>query len=147
MKHILILCLFFNIGCQFPIEHSELPETQKFLLIDAQITENYLKLNVAYSLLNVTSRGEYTLPNPPQTSAYLIDGQGVKYTINNTVGGIDTLFKGRVGNTYQLFLEADGNMYVSEKETMRACPELDSVIVLYSREQFRARIDEIVRWF
>ena len=147
MKHIIVLLLLFHLGCQFPIEHSELPETQKFLVIDAQVTENYLRLNVAYSLLDVTSRGEYTLPNPPQSTAYLLDGKGIKHTISNTRGGIDTLFKGKVGDTYQLFVEADGNSYVSDKETMRACPELDSVIVLYSRESFRARIDEFYDGF
>ncbi len=147
MKHIIVLLLLFHLGCQFPIEHSDLPETQKFLVIDAQITENYLRLNVAYSLLNVTSRGEYTLPNPPQSTAYLIDGNGMKHTISNTRGGIDTLFKGKVGATYQLFVEADGNSYVSDKETMRACPEMDSVIVQYSRESFRARIDEFYDGF
>lgn len=139
-----VLCCF---GCQFPVDQSELPETRKFLVIDAQVTEKYLRLNVVYSLEEVTSRGEYNLPNPPTTTAYLTDSKGLKYTISNTRGVADTSFRGKVGETYQLFVVADGKSYASTRETMRACPELDSIIVVYSREQFRARTDELYDGF
>jgi len=147
MKQTGIVLILNMISCQFPVDHSELPETQKFLAIDAQVTENYLKLNVVYSLEEVTSIGGYNLPKPPLTSAYLTDSKGVKYTIKNTLGLSDTLFKGKVGETYQLYVEADGKSYVSTKETMRHCPALDSVLVIYRWEEFRAQQDELYDGF
>ena len=147
MKTIYFLVVLHLISCQFPVEQSELPETRKFMVIDAQITENYLQLNVVYSLQEVTSRGEYNLPNPPATSAYLADSKGVRYPIVNTRGVADSSFRGKVGETYQLFVLADGKSYESTRETMRACPDIDTIIVQYSREQFRARSDVLYDGF
>jgi len=71
MRTVYFLVVLHFCSCQFSLDQSELPETRKFLVIDAQVTENYLRLNVVYSLENVTSRGEYNLPNPPTSAAYL----------------------------------------------------------------------------
>ncbi|MDZ4708376.1 MAG: DUF4249 family protein [Saprospiraceae bacterium] len=141
MKFLGTICCIYIFSCQYPVDLSNLPDTQKFLVIDAAVTEDFLRVYVAYSLEKVTSSGAYTLPKPPLTKAVIVDGKGVRYTVKNTTGVIDTTFKGRIGETYQLLVEVDGKSYESEKQTMQACPELDSLIVQYSREGFRSRDD------
>jgi len=133
------LLAFFS--CQYPVSFSSLPDTHKFLVIDAEVTENFALLNVIYSLEDVSSTGAYTFPRPPRTSAYLMDSKGVMYTFKNTTGVRDTLFRGNIGETYQLFVEADGKMYESRKEIMNPCPEMDTVGVIYRRETFRSPED------
>lgn len=134
------LCILV-LSCQYPVNFSLLPDTHKFLVIDAEVTENFLRLNVVYSLEEVSSSGAYNLPRPPQTTAYLLDGRGEKYVIKNTTGAKDTSFRGRVGETYKLFVEADFKRYESNNEIMRPCPELDSVSAIYQREAFRSPDD------
>lgn len=141
MKHIGPCILIAFISCQYPVNFSNLPDTHKFLVIDAEVTENFAKLNVIYSLEDVSSTGAYTFPKPPKTNAYLVDSKGVRYTFKNTLGVKDSLFRGRIGETYQLFVEADGKRYESTPEMMRPCPDLDTIAVLYRRETFRSPED------
>ena len=141
MKYLGIICCMYILSCQYPVDISNLPETQKFLVIDAQVTEDHIRVYVAYSLEKVTSGGAYTLPKPPATKAFILDSRGVRYTVKNTTGVIDTAFKGKIGETYQLLVEADGKNYESDKQTMQVSPELDSVVVRYTREGFRSKGD------
>ncbi|MBK6390831.1 MAG: DUF4249 family protein [Saprospiraceae bacterium] len=143
MKYLIqwMMLSFVFVQCQYPVSISSLPETEKFLIIDAQVTQDYAAINVYYSLDEVTSKGAYTLPQPPKSVAYLLDDKGERFDFKNTLGIADTTFKGKVGNSYQLFIEANGQVYTSSKETMRPSPKLDSVVVLYTREQFRSPSD------
>jgi len=141
MKYLAIISFIYFFACQYPVDFSELPETQKFLVIDAAVTEDFIRVNVAYSLEKITSGGAYTIPKPPLTKAFIADDKGVKYQVKNTTGIIDTLFKGKIGETYQLLVEADGKSYESDKQTMQVSPELDSLIVNYTRESFRSSGD------
>jgi hypothetical protein len=127
--------------CQYPVEVSTLPETQKFLVIDAAVTEDFAKVNVFYSLENITSTGAYTLPKVPVATAFIKDSRGVQYQVANTRGLPDSAFKGRIGETYQLTVDVDGKFYESDKQTMRACPDVDSLVVRYHRESFRSSGD------
>lgn len=137
MKYVCLILLGLFFTCQYPVSFSSLPDTHKFLVIDAEVTENFAQLNVIYSLEDVSSTGAYTFPKPPRTNAYLMDSKGMRYTFKNTTGVRDTLFRGLIGETYQLFVEADGNMYESRKEIMNPCPDLDTIGVSYRRESFR----------
>ncbi len=141
MKYGLLCALMAFFSCQYPVSFSSLPDTHKFLVIDAEVTENFVQLNVIYSLEDVSSTGAYTFPKPPTTNAYLMDSKGMRYTFKNTTGVRDTLFRGRIGETYQLFVEADGKMYESKKEIMDPCPDLDTIGVSYRRETFRSPED------
>ncbi|MDZ4708379.1 MAG: DUF4249 family protein [Saprospiraceae bacterium] len=141
MKYSSLFALILFFSCQYPVEISNLPETQKFLVIDAAVTEDFARVNVAYSLEKITSSGAYTLPKAPTTKAFITDSRGIKYQVQNTKGVVDTLFTGKVGETYQLMVEADGKFYESNKQIMQASPELDSLIVQYSRESFRSSGD------
>jgi hypothetical protein len=119
-------------SCQYPVDSYELPDAQKFLVIDAQLTPKYGKITVTYTITAVTALGGYTLQNPSNVSVYVLDSHGNR--TNFTPNGVpDTLFKGQIGETYRLFVSADGRNYESDPETMRTCPELDSVSVTYSR--------------
>lgn len=141
MKYLILFILIAVISCQYPVDISTLPETQKYLGIDASVTEDFVQVNVSYTLENVSSSGAYSLPKPPVAKAFLLDSKGGRYPIKNLTGVKDTLFRGMIGETYQLVVEADGKMYESDKQTMQATPELDSLIVEYSRESFRTKDD------
>ena len=129
--------LFINfISCQYPVDSSILPNTQKFLVIDAELTDDYGKVSVNFTLSDVTPEGGYVFPDPPSAIAYVLDSHGNR-TDFTTDGVKNTAFKGVVGETYKLYVETGGQKYESTAETMPACPELDSVTPIYSRETFR----------
>ena len=130
MKYLIqwMMLSFVFVQCQYPVSISSLPETEKFLIIDAQVTQDYAAINVYYSLDEVTSKGAYTLPQPPKSVAYLLDDKGERFDFKNTLGIADTTFKGKVGNSYQLFIEANGQVYTSSKETMRPSPKLNNFV-------------------
>ncbi|MEP7323701.1 MAG: DUF4249 domain-containing protein [Saprospiraceae bacterium] len=141
MKYLIGFLILFVASCQYPVDQAKLPDTQKFLVIDAEITEDFARVNVLYSLERVTSNGSYTLPKVPAVTALIVDGAGAGYPVKNTNGVRDTLFKGKIGGTYQLIVELDGKRYESAKETMRPCPELESLTAQYNRESFRVEAD------
>lgn len=132
-----ILLLIAGIyNCQYPVDNSSLPELKKFIVIDAKLTEKYGKVLVNYTLTGVTSQGDYETPVPPDATAYVVDSHGNR-TDFATDGTADSTFHGIIGETYQLHVEADGKTYESKAETMPACPELDSLFAVYSRETSR----------
>lgn len=121
-------------ACQYPVDSSSLPDLKQFLVIDAELTETYGKVLVHYTLTDVTPQGAYLFPPPPaNASAFVLDSHGNRtdFAID---GSINTAFHGVVGETYQLYVFADGEQYESKPETMPATPELDSLSVIYSRD-------------
>ncbi|MFN7118796.1 MAG: DUF4249 domain-containing protein, partial [Saprospiraceae bacterium] len=89
---------------------------------------------------DVNADGTYLFPTPPQATAYVVDSQGNRKDFK-TNGIRDSTFKGRIGETYKLNITADGETYESSAETMRACPEIDTLIALYTRESNRNEKD------
>ena len=135
-----VLLLLLN-ACQYPVDSSALPDLKQFLVIDAELTENYGKVQVNYTLTDVNSQGAYLFPPPPANAyAYVLDSQGNRtdFAID---GSLNTTFQGVVGETYRLFVFADGKTYESKPETMPACPELDSLSVIFSQENTRSPND------
>ncbi len=126
--------------CQYPVDSSALPDPQKFLIIDAQLTDSFARVDVNYTLTEVTPQGGYLLATRPQATAYVLDSHGNR-TDFIPDGRKNTSFIGQVGETYHLYVQADGQVYESQPETMRACPEIDSLIPIYSRETFRSPDD------
>ncbi len=135
-----ILLLANLITCQYPVDSSALPDAKKFLVIDAEITERFAKIHVTYTLNEVTPQGGYLFPTPPDATAYVLDSHGTRTNFNPD-GTKDTSFHGAVGETYKLYVQADGQVYESDAETMRAGPALDSLTPIYSRETFRSPND------
>ena len=131
-----VLLFLGFLACQYPVGPSTLPEQEHFLIIDAELTENFGKVLVSQTLAGVTESGDYILPDPPVAAAYVLDSHGNR-TDFITNGVADSTFKGVVGETYTLYVETEGKVYESTPETMRPCPELDSVGVLFSPETFR----------
>ena len=37
-------------NCQYPVDNSTLPDAKQYIVIDAELTELYGKINVAYTL-------------------------------------------------------------------------------------------------
>jgi hypothetical protein len=136
----LAVLLTFILTCQYPVDSSVLPDSKKFLIIDAELTENYGKVIVNYTLKGVTPQGAYLFSDPPQATAYVLDGKGNR-TDFTTDGIADSTFHGVIGETYTLYVVADGNTYQSKPETMLACPAVDSVAAYYTRESSRLPSD------
>ncbi len=131
-----IFLLFLN-ACQYPVGSSALTDPQKFLVIDAVLTQNYGKVRVSNSLTDVNALGGYfSAPPPPFTTTYILDSHGNRVDFSPD-GTADSSFHGVVGETYQLFVQIDGKNYESNPETMRICPEIDSIRPIFSRESFR----------
>lgn len=138
MSMVLLATLFET--CQYPVDSFELPNAQKFLVVDAQLTPKYGKVLVTYTVSGITALGGYTIQNPNDVLAYVLDSKGNR-TNFQTDGTSDSLFHGQIGETYQLFVVADGQFYQSDPETMRACPALDTVSPIYSRQGYRDPTD------
>jgi Domain of unknown function (DUF4249) len=128
-------------NCQYPVDNSTLPEAKQFLIIDAELTPAYGKVNVSYSLQSVSSLGAYLFPKAPKAVAYVVDNRGVRFNFTLTDGTPNTAFNGVIGSTYTLYVEVDGKKYESKPETMAACPDIDSLTTPYRREVFRAPTD------
>ena len=133
--------MLLTYACQYPVDTSTLPDGQRFLVIDAELTPDYGKVRVTYTLDKVTSQGAYQFPTPPaNASAYVVDSQG-NATFFSIDGNKNPNFHGVVGETYRLFVTVDGNNYESSPETMPACPTLDSLAVIYTEERNRVPED------
>lgn len=141
ISFIAFFILFGFSHCQYPVDNLTLPEAKQFVVIDAELTETYGKINVTYSLQNITSLGGYTFPKLPKTVAYVLNSRGNRFDFVKTDGTPNTAFNGTVGETYRLFVEVDGKKYESKPEKMPVCPELDSVAAPYRREVFRSPSD------
>lgn len=139
------LCLI-GPQCQYPTNDTGLPNAQQFLIIDAELTPNYGKIRVSYSITGLSPQGGYTLPPDPNTSVYVENSQGQRHYFDSK-GTIDPTFQGQIGETYQLFVEADGQFYASDKETMRACPVIDSLAAFFNPEVFRNPDDDLYYGF
>ena len=135
----LVVAAFSN--CQYSVDNSTLPDSKQFLIIDAELTPSYGKVNVTYTLQDVTSTGGYSFPKPPKAVAYVIDSRGARFSFSQTDGTPNTTFNGIVGETYKLYVEVDGKKYESKPETMASCPDIDSVTTPYRREFFRSPTD------
>lgn len=140
-----VVAVFSN--CQYPVDNSTLPASKQFLIIDAELTPTYGKVNVTYSLQDVTSRGGYSFPKAPKAVAYVLNSGGTRYDFYQTDGTINTAFKGIIGETYKLYVEVDGKKYESKPETMANCPDIDSLTTPYRREVFRSPTDQLYDGF
>jgi hypothetical protein len=138
---ITLFILFGFSNCQYPVDNSTLPEAKQFVVIDAELTETYGKINVTYSLQDVNPLGGYSFTKLPKTVAYVLNSRGTRYDFPKTDGTQNIAFNGVVGETYRLFVEVDGKKYESKPEKMPASPELDSVVAPYHREVFRSSSD------
>lgn len=141
LKYSSFLLLLLLGGCQYPVDTSTLPDQIRFPVIDAELTETYGKVRVTYTLDKVTPQGAYLFPPPPEnTFAYVLDSQGNRtdFAID---GSVNPLFHGVIGETYRLFVDINGEHYESKPETMPACPELDSLSVIYTEETSRSPED------
>lgn len=128
------------------MDTSALPDAKKFLVIDAVLTDSFAKVNVTYTLTEVTAQGGYLFPRPPNATAYVLDSHGNR-TDFTPDGRKNTAFRGIVGETYKLYVQADGQVYESQAETMPACPEIDSLTAIYSRESSRSPDDPLYDGF
>ncbi len=137
-----ILLAIVMIGaCQYPIDNATLPASKQYIVIEAEMTPSYGKVLVTYSLTDVTSLGGYSFPKLPKSTVYVLDGKGNRTNFVKTDGTADSTFRGKVGETYRLFVEVDGKKYESKPETMADCPDIDLLTAPYRREVFRSPTD------
>lgn len=122
----IILLTFAFAACKYTLNSIDQTVKKTFISINASVTETYAKIEVEYSIDEISTNGGYTKPPKVDATAFITDSKGNKYVVKAT-GAIDTTFKGKVGETYILTVETDGKKYVSSPETMLPCPEIDSL--------------------
>jgi hypothetical protein len=137
---LVVLLLGLANSCQFKVNDADLPSPEQYVVVNADLTPHYGKITVTLTASIVTPVGGYLFPPPPPIIAYVEDGQGQRHDFNQN-GVVDSTFKGKVGETYQLYLLVNGREYLSDKETMRPCPAIDSVSAVFSVETNRAPSD------
>ena len=125
-----IMCSF--ITCQYPVDNYVQATKKRFLLINADLTDTYGKVTVEYSVDEISISNAYVPPPDLKAEIYVEDSKGVKVPFTNKIENKN--FRGVVGETYKLFVKADGNIYESLPETMPACPEIDSVTTNFKQD-------------
>lgn len=128
--YLLLLCSFAT--CQYPIDSYVQATKKRFLLINADLTDSYGKVTVEYSVDEITITNVYTTPPEVKAEIYVEDSKGVKVPFTNKIENKN--FRGVVGETYKLFVNADGKTYESSRETMPKCPEIDSISAAFKQD-------------
>jgi hypothetical protein len=120
--------------CQYRIDTPVQPTSKQYLVINAELTENYGKVLVENSIPKVETNGSYVEPDALDAKIYVLDSKGNRSNFAND--GIENYnFQGKIGETYRLFVEVNGNKYESLPEKMPACPEIDSVSSTFRQDQ------------
>ena len=127
-----LTCLSLFASCQYPIDSYVQANKQRFLLINAELTETYGKITVENSIDEITLSNVYTTPPPVNAEIYVEDSKGKRTYFQNKMENVN--FKGAAGETYKLFVTADGNKYESSAEKMPVCPEMDSVAATFRQD-------------
>jgi hypothetical protein len=126
MKQLFYLtCLSFIASCQYPLESYDQANKERFLLINAEITETYGKITVENSIDEITLSNVYSTPPPVTAEIYVEDSKGKRTYFQNKMENVN--FKAEAGESYKLFVTADGKKFESTAEKMPVCPEMDSV--------------------
>ena len=127
-----VFCLSLFASCQYTVDPYEQASKQRFLLINADLTETYGKITVENSIDEISLSNVYTAPPPVNAEIYVEDSKGKRtYFLNKAQ---NDNFKGAVGETYKLYVTANGNKYESSPETMPVCPEIDSVAATFRQD-------------
>jgi Domain of unknown function (DUF4249) len=127
-----IICLCSFATCQYPLTSYEQAHKERFLFINADLTETYGKVRVEYSIDAIKLDNTYTPPPEIKANIYVEDSKGVRVAFQNKIE--NTNFHGVVGETYKLYVEAEGRKYESTAEKMPKCPEIDSVVANFMED-------------
>ena len=127
-----IACFAFVASCQFPIDTYEQANKERFLLINAELSDTYGTITVENSIDEITLSNVYTTPPAVNAEIYVEDSKGKRTYFQNKMENVN--FKGAAGETYKLFVTADGKKYESKAEKMPACPEMDSVAATFRQD-------------
>ncbi len=117
--------LVTGIRCQYPADGYTQPDKKTFLVINGELTGSYGKVTVENSVQEIGSYNNYATPPAVASVIYVTDSKGQKFTFKSGVK--DSSFHAVTGETYQLFVQANGKMYQSTPEKVPVCPDIDSV--------------------
>ena len=133
LKQLFYFVLFCSFtSCQYSIDSYVQATKKRFLLINADLTDTYGKVTVEYSIDEISLSNVYTLPPEVKAEIYVEDSKGVRVPFTNKIENKN--FHGVVGETYKLFVNADGKTYESSPETMPKCPEIDSISAIFKQD-------------
>jgi hypothetical protein len=112
--------------CQYQIEPVAQNERLQFLVITAELTQTFGRIAIERSSGNA-SGGDIPAPaSYLQGIAYVLDSKGLR--TNFTLDGAkNQKFQGKVGESYQLFIETEGRKYQSQVEILPAGPVIDTI--------------------
>jgi hypothetical protein len=122
----------FFTTCQYPVDSYVQATKKRFILINADLTETYGRVTVENSIDEISLSNVYTTPPPVKADIYVEDSKGKRTYFQNKMENVN--FKGVLGETYKLYVTADGNKYESLPEAMPVCPEMDSVSAVFHQD-------------
>ncbi len=137
---IYVLLAFGANCCQYKVNDADLPSPEEYVVINAELTPHFGRVEVSLTASFVTPQGGYLFPPRPFIIGHVEDSQGNRHDFNQN-GVVDSTFKGKVGETYQLYLLVNGREYLSNKETMQPCPVIDSVSAVFRTDINRSPED------
>ncbi len=117
--------------CQYPIDTLPQPDKVTFVVITAEVTETYGKVAVERSSINANGGEIGNAPVYLKGIAYILDSKGTR-TDFAMDGTKNKNFQGKVGESYQLFVETEGKKYQSLVEVMPPSPPIDTVKVEFN---------------
>jgi len=130
----LILLLLLVGSCITPITDFEQVSYNKFLTIEASLTDQPDSQVIILSNSSANLKNTFILPIEGAT-VYILDENGKKEVFKEDVIKGKYLssptFNGKVGSTYTLYIGANGQNYQSSPETMKAVPEIENLISRY----------------
>jgi hypothetical protein len=141
----LVLLLVLGSSCITPIDDFKQISSQRFLTVDAFLTDQIGSQKVRLYLSSDKLVGGSVLPLT-SSKVYVLDEKGARenFAESSTKGTYlsSVNFAGRVGGTYTLNIEtADGKKYQSQAETMKAVPEIENLITRFEVQDNFAKGD------
>ncbi len=135
---LLLLLAFCAFQCQYALDTPlETAKPKKYLVITADMTETYGRVSAEYSTEQIDPNKIPKEPTFLSGTAYVVDSKGTRTDFVLT-GVKNTAFKGKIGESYQLFIETEGKKYQSTIETMLKCPKIDTITTTFTTEPDRS---------
>jgi Domain of unknown function (DUF4249) len=121
-------------SCVTPIKDFEQVSSSEFLTVEATLTDQNEQQSISLSYSNGDINNSFFKP-VQRAEVYILDEKNKKEIFTESYPDgkyvASPTFRGKIGSTYTLFIQANGRRYTSNPETMRAVPEIENLISRY----------------
>lgn len=121
-------------SCVTPFEDFKQVSASEFLTVEARLTDQNEQQNFTLTYSNGNISNSFFKP-VRGAEVYILDEKNNKeiFTEASDEGNYvaSPSFRGKIGSTYTLYIQADGRKYTSSPEKMRAVPNIENLISRY----------------